>query len=169
MDPTTRPPTPDLAAMAFHSPSTSFHPCPIRAADVPKPHPTPPPIYYLRDHVRVEYNDGDWETTPEGKEEASQGEEVNEYNHTPAAGRASMAVRARPPLSLLSVKMRAPREGECRQYWDQRRKDTEGGAVRFSRYTLCSNSRYSTHPRSRAICAGREGGYPARTTVRSKV
>ena len=62
--------------------------------------------------MRVEYNDGDWETTPEGKEEASQGEEVNEYNHTPAAGRASMAVRARPPLSLLSVKMREHREKE---------------------------------------------------------
>ena len=91
--------------MTFYSPSTSFYPCPIRAADVFKPQPLPPPIYYLTDHVRVEYNDGDW-----GEEEASAEEEVNVFNHTTAAGHSSTVVRVWPPLGLLSVKMREHRE-----------------------------------------------------------
>ena len=62
--------------------------------------------------MRVEYNDGDWETTPEGKDEASTGEEVNESDHATAAVHASMAVCARPPLGLLSVKLREHREKE---------------------------------------------------------
>jgi len=98
--------------MAFYSPSTSFYPCPIRAADVFKPLPTPPPVYYVRDHVRVEYNDSDWATTPEGEEETGTAEGVNESNHVIAAGGASMVVRARRPLGLLSVKMREHREKE---------------------------------------------------------
>jgi hypothetical protein len=95
--------------MATYSPATSFYPCPLRAADIFKPQPTPPRIYYLKDHPRVEYNDGDWPTTPEGEEEAHKGE-VNGYNCMTAAGDASMMVRARPPLGLLSVKMREYRE-----------------------------------------------------------
>ena len=98
---------PDVAAMSFYSPSTSFYPCPIRAADVFKPQPPPPPTYYLTDHVRIEYNDNDW-----GEEEASAGEELNGSHHTTAAGHASMMVRARLPLGLLSVKMREQREQE---------------------------------------------------------
>src|SRR5258706_3455937 len=97
--------------MAFDSLSTSFYPCPIRAADVFKRQPTPPPVYYLKGHVRVEYNESDWPTTPED-EEASTEEGVNASNHTTAAGDASMVVRARPLLGLLSVKMKEHREKE---------------------------------------------------------
>jgi len=83
----------------------------MRAADVFKRQPTPPPIYYLTNHVGVEYNESDWPTTPEGEEEASREEGVNDSNHSTAAGGARMVVRGG-PLGLLSVKMRVHREKE---------------------------------------------------------
>ena len=72
-----------------------------------KPQPPPPPIYYLTDHVRVEYNDGDWD-----EEEASAEDEVNGLDHMTAAVHSSAVVCARRPLSLLSVKMREHQEKE---------------------------------------------------------
>ena len=104
-------PSPDLVAMASYELSTSFYPCPLRASDIFKPQPTPPPVYYLKDHVRVEYNDSDWPTTPEGEEEASKEEGINASNRVTTAGNASMVVRAQ-PLGLLSAKMREYREKE---------------------------------------------------------
>jgi len=97
--------------MASYSPGTSFYPCPLSAADVFKPQPAPPPIYYLKDHVRVEYNDSDWPTTPEGEEEAHK-EETDDLNRMDAVGDASMVVRAQPLLGLLSMRMREHREQE---------------------------------------------------------
>jgi hypothetical protein len=61
--------------------------------------------------VRVEYNDNDCPTTPEGEEEAYK-EEMNDSNRMIAAGDASMMVRSRPPLRLLSVRMREHGEKE---------------------------------------------------------
>jgi hypothetical protein len=97
--------------MAPYSPEASFYSCPLRAADIFKPQPAPPPIYYLKDHVRVEYSDSDWPTTPEGQEEAHE-EGMNEYNRMNAAGNPNVMVRARPPPGLLSVRMREHREKE---------------------------------------------------------
>ena len=145
--------------MAFYSPSISFYPCPIRAADIFKPQPPPPPIYYLTDHVRVEYNDGDWD-----EEEAST-EEVNGSNHTTGSGQSITVVGARRPLGLLSVMMREHREKENVGINESKDDETpkEGRltspGMPFLSFPHCS------HPRSRAICAGCEGGYRARTTV----
>jgi len=101
----------DLAAMDSYSPGTSFYPCPLRAADIFKPQAALPPIYYLKDHVRVEYNDSDWPTTPEDEEEAHK-EEMNDPARINAAGDASMMVRVLAPLGLLSLKMREHHEKE---------------------------------------------------------
>ena len=60
----------------------------------------------LKDHVHVEYSARDWPTTPEGEEEASTEVGVNDSNHMTVAGDVRVMVRARPPLGLLSVKMR---------------------------------------------------------------
>jgi hypothetical protein len=170
LEPTTTPPAPDLVAMDSYAPATSFYPCPLRASDIFKPQSTPPPTYYLKDHVRVEYNDSDWPTTLEGEEEASKEESMNSSNRVAAAGDARMVVRAQLPLGLLSVRMREYREKEKFGSNGSGNGDIfEGGAVRFSRYALCSISSNFTHPRSRAICAGCEGGYPARTTVRFEI
>ena len=97
--------------MTSYSPGTSFYPCPLSAADVFKPQPAPPPVYYLKDHVRVEYNDSDWPTTPEGEEEAHK-EVTNGLSRISAAGDASMKARAPAPLGLLSARMREHREQE---------------------------------------------------------
>ena len=69
-------------------------------------------MHYLNDHPCVEYNAIDWPTTPEGEGEASTEGEVNDSNHTYTAVDASMVVRARPLLGLLSVRMREHREKE---------------------------------------------------------
>jgi len=97
--------------MTSYSPGTSFYPCPLSAADVFRPQPAPPPVYYLKDHVRVEYNDSDWPTTPEGEEEAHK-EVTNGLSRISAAGDANMKARAPAPLGLLSMKMREHREQE---------------------------------------------------------
>jgi hypothetical protein len=61
--------------------------------------------------VRVEYNDSDCPTTPKGEEEAYK-EEMNDYNRMIAAGDASVMVRSRLQLGLLSVRMREHGEKE---------------------------------------------------------
>jgi len=98
-------PTPSLLPMASYEPSTSFYPCPWSASDILKPQPAPPPTYYLKDHVRIVYNDGDWPTTPEDEEGIS---EEQESKPTIAAGNAFIkhAVVSAQPLGLLSVRMR---------------------------------------------------------------
>jgi len=97
--------------MDSYSPGTSFYPCPLRAADIFKPRPALPPIYYLKDHVRVEYNDSDWPTTPEDEEEAHK-EDMNDPYRMTAVGDVRMMVRVQAPLGLLSVKMREHYEKE---------------------------------------------------------
>ena len=82
----------------------------MRASDIFKREPTPPPMYYLKDHPRVEYSASDWPTTLEGEGEASTEGGVNDSNHTSIAGGVDMVVRARPLLGLLSVRMREYRE-----------------------------------------------------------
>lgn len=67
-------------------------------------------MYYLKDHMRVEYSHSDWPTRPEGEGEASTEGEVNGSNHKSTAGDASMVVHARLPLGLLSVRIREHRE-----------------------------------------------------------
>ena len=62
--------------------------------------------------MRVEYNDSDWPTTPEGEGEAHKEEDMNGYNRMAAAGGARVVGSVRPPLGLLSVKMREYREKE---------------------------------------------------------
>jgi len=61
-------------------------------------------MYYLKDHARVVYNDGDWPTTLED-EEANKEEGKDTSNHLAAARNASTVGRAL-PLGLLSVKMK---------------------------------------------------------------
>ena len=118
----------------------------MRASDIFKPHPTPPQLYYLKDHLRLEYSDSDWPTTPEGEEEANTEGGVNGLNHTFTAGDASMVVRARPPLGLLSVRMREHRKkGDGWQQWVCKPRN-EGGTVRFSRYALHFISPYLHSP-----------------------
>jgi hypothetical protein len=90
--------------MASYTPA-SFYPCPWRASDIFKPQPPPPPTYYLRDHVRVVYNDGDW---PEDEGGFNEEQNKHAYDHIPPAEtvRAKLAVVPAPPLGLLSVRIR---------------------------------------------------------------
>ena len=67
--------------------ATSLYPCPMWAADIFEPQPTPPPIYYLKDHPRVVYDDSDWPTT--GDDEA----EVNVEEGGSASSHVSTVVR----------------------------------------------------------------------------
>ena len=90
--------------MDFYTPGTSFYPCPLSAADVLKPQPTPPPIYYLKNHMCVVYNDSDWPTTSENDEDADKEEGESNSNYGLIPGNANM-VRVQ-PLGLLSVRMR---------------------------------------------------------------
>jgi hypothetical protein len=91
--------------MASYAHPTSFYPCPIRAAEIFKPQPTPPPIYYLKDHVRVVYGDSDWPTTSEDGEGMSEAQGKGITMVTGNA-RTKATMVAGQPLGLLSVRMR---------------------------------------------------------------
>ena len=140
----------------------------MRASDIFKPQPTPPQMYYLKDHVRVEYSDSDWPTTSKGEGEASTEGGVNDLSRTSTAGDASMVVRLRPPLGLPSVRMREHREkGNVGSNGSANREMPEEGCLASPGILPVPFPHIFTHPcRSQAICAGREGGYPARTTAR---
>ena len=75
----------------------------MRAADVFKPQPTPPPTYYLKDHPRVVYNESDWPIAYD-EAEANMEEGRNGSGHENTARSAGMMVRAQ-PLGLLSVRL----------------------------------------------------------------
>ena len=68
-------------------------------------------MYYLKDHERVEYYNAS-RVTPESKGEARKKEKINDSNRITTTGDAITVLRARPPLGLLSVRMREYREKE---------------------------------------------------------
>ena len=108
--------------MASYDPATSFYPCPWNASDIFKPQPVPPPTYYLKDHVRIVYNDSDWPTTPED-EGISEEQDKPTFKPTAAAGNVcnKPAMISVQPLSLLTAK---------RREYTQREKLGSGGSDR---------------------------------------
>jgi hypothetical protein len=150
--------------MASYEPATSFYSCPFNASDIFKPQTAPPPTYYLKNHVRIVYNDDDWPTTPE--------EGISEEQDKPASksmvvsGNActKRAVVSVQPLSLLTAKMREytqkeePSTGgsDCGYILKEEQLAFPGGCsgffLVFSEFTLSP---------SRAIHVRRGGGHLA--------
>ena len=96
---------PDLVAMDWYTPDTSFYPCHMRAVDVLAPHPTPPPIYYLTDYTYVVHNDSGWPTATETDVEADKEEGENTSNRGSSVGNTRTVAHVQ-PLGLLSVRAR---------------------------------------------------------------
>ena len=69
-------------------------------------------MYYLNDHERVEYNNSGWPATPKGDWKARNEAGINDSKRITTAGGAVVVGRARPPIGLLSVRMREYREKE---------------------------------------------------------
>ena len=67
-------------------------------------------MYYLKDHARDD--NSDWLATPQGEGEGRKKEEINDSNRINTVGEAITVARVRPPLGLLSVRMREYREKE---------------------------------------------------------
>lgn len=93
--------------MASYVPAASVYPCPWRDSNISTPPPAPPPTNYLKDHVRIVYNDGDWPTTPKG-EGSSEEQDKPACKFAVIAGGACTkpAMVSAQPLSLLTAKMR---------------------------------------------------------------
>ena len=99
-------PPSDFVRMDSYEPGTSYYPYPTRAADLFKPERTPPPVYYLKDHACVVYNDGDWPTLLEDdEEEAKKDGGATSSNCGCSAANSRRMVRGHPP-GFLSVRMR---------------------------------------------------------------